>query len=362
MRTNLIISAVFIVCVLSLAALSEAAEVKYVKLPGRYKAGTVTLNASAPKPSKVVFYISSPGNDTERYEVTVSSNAAIIGTLSYKMVKGSTLAANAAAQSRGWIPLKVYYDYKSRKTLNVGKLPNARPTPTPKPAEKKDPSCGCLTESVIDTVLGYQHVSREVFCRSVNEDLGGPFESCDGTSGPDEGDDSGGITPSETKEGYGIIEKNACSRNPYLLKIEIPLNTVTQAQLAKGVTISAKAKFTDFNPPKQIILKRSDGGLFPNAPIALLPYISAEWPGGDRCEVIFWKGTKIKNRINLTSGDMMLYAGYHRLLIGSLFTGQKATFQVVAPFPSGGSIWTMGITTAAYGRCFRLIDQRQVSN
>ncbi len=358
--------AISIACALGLSLLiaaSAAAQVKYVKMPPRNREAKVKLDSSSSKPSKIVFYIASPGNDTQRFDLSLYANVPVNAAVSYRMAKGG--AGATAAQLKGWIPLKIYYDYKLRKTIKIGAQSadsTPAPTKTPVPKTRLDPDCGCLTEEIIKLLMKYQPgITRKEFCRMASEERPEEFQTCHDDY-PEEttGDSDTGAGISDEKNGYGIIEKNACSRNSYVLKIEVPTDRIKPSDLARGVEFSAKTKFTTHKPGKKLILKRSDGGLFPNAPIALLPYIDI-YPGADRVEVITWKGNKISRRVRLTRGDLMPLLGYHRLLFGSLFNGQKATFQVVSPFPGSGTLFRAS-QTAGYGRCFRLVDKRQEAN
>ncbi|NMC61914.1 MAG: hypothetical protein GYA55_01965, partial [SAR324 cluster bacterium] len=303
----------------------------------------------------------SPGNNTTRFDVAISSNAPLTAAIAYKPSPINAALENVVKKARGWSNLKVFYANKLRPKITIASKTNSSSTD---PDETKDPSCGCLSERMIQYYLNLyknigQPLTRALLCKAANESM----EDEGGCSGGGSSGDGVFINPADGYSksvdalAYGLLEKDSCTNNLYPVIIRVKTDQIPNEALSKGVRIKASLSFTDFDLPKPIILKRSDGGLFPNAPIALLPYISGI---KDSVQLIKWSRGKVVSRTNLSRGNLMVSLGYWRKLIGPLLRGGKGVFQVNSPFPKANEIAYYNMQ--AYSRCFQLVDKRQVSN
>ena len=367
--------ALIVLILFGLGISSLSAEARYVELSkkGR-KFVSVSLNTSEPRPSELIFYIASTANSTQRFDFSLSSNAPITASIDYKFSPKRAKLLSESSNNKGWIAVKFYADGKVRKTLDLGSGNDNNAADNvvgdsgsnESSIDSLDPNCGCLNEETIRSILVmYESMgvktTRAEFCKEVDKQAGSPT-SCGSALNSREGDGSasGSTGDSSTVSGFGFLEKDACSKKLYPVALRINLNKISDADFKKGVTIAAKMSFEKYVLPKEIILKRSDGGIYPNALIALLPPVSSYMAvEKERKEIVVWKRNKPVYRNLLSKGDMAL--GWHRALYAeaynSRYRNKKVNFQVISPFPGSSSYYSSS-SLHAYSRCIPLVDRR----
>lgn len=330
-------------------ASADSPETKFVKIPPRAKKASLNLGAADKALNKVVFYALSPGKSTERFEIYLKSTVSSTVKFSYRAIPKSKSIDAAAKEERGWIPTSVKVANAYVKSIKV-KVANENPYDNGSGNnEAKDPNCGCLTELEIQQGMKIwaeygQFTTREEYCALVMEGETGPWDCSNGYDVPD-------LPQLSTEiDGSGIIRKNSCSSAyKYIAKLEFDLSRVSDDEFNQGVSLSAGIKFIEHDGDRAATLKpASDGGIFPGEAILLISQLY--WGSEESVNIVYWKGTKLIRRTELTRRDRVGVSGhsFHRAVITPLLKGGVATAEVVSTsYPD------------AYSHCLRLVRSRQ---
>ena len=352
----------YLIVLTALFAIPALASDKLVKLPSKGKAATVTLSSTDIGTGSVTFYLSSKEKTTENFNAQIGANINATAKISYRLISSKSNVATAAKASAGWIPVSMYSGGKPYKSMKISLSGSGTDSGSDSSGSDGSdsggtvsdgiPTCGCLSESEIEYIMSQDitGMTREEFCASITGDT--PPTTCGSDSGSDDGSSDGGSDSSSDLPAsvtsistYGLLEKNTCASYTYIVAIKVDISKATEADFKKGITVSASLKLNEYGGSRAALIKKSDGGVFPNAWIVLMSPVSSY---SETINVIQWSGTRIAKRTKLTRGDYA--AGFKRMTIGQLLHGGQATFQIST---------TSGWGATGYSHCFTLSPTRQ---